>query len=705
MKVIGLGSSVACMAAGHATSNTDGRDSRPNIIFILTDDQRWDAMSCMGHDFVRTPNMDRIAREGTLFTNAFCTTSLCSPSRATFLTGTYAHTHGVINNYGREYDPAITPTYPALLQKAGYETAHVGKWHQAPHDEPRQGYDYWLSFRDQGIYHNPWLNENGRRFQAQGYTTDLLSDYAVNFIKQDRERPFCLTLSHKAVHEPFQPPQRHKGLYKGATLKEPASFKDDFAGKSKWHRREYTNPDCGWRFRSSEFRTEQVPERIPPGEWDRPKAWWNEGERWRAYYECINSVDDGIGRLYEALEESGQRENTLIVFASDNGYFLGEHRRHDKRIPYEESIRIAFLVSYPRSVPAGRRCEALVLNTDLAPTVLDYAGIEIPKTVQGKSLRRVLEGSDKPLRDAIFHEYYVDLVHTYPRMLCVRTRDMKYITYPDIDDIDDMYDLARDPHELVNVAEDPAYGDRKAALQAQLKRLMEETDYRHEPPNLTPGAAKGGPKGVMLNLAFGETANGRIPDKSGNGLDGLAPGLKLVQGPGGKTAEFTGKEVVTVTNSEKLDPSKGAWTVEARIRPSADGAILSHGDERNGYALFIEQGVPGVAIMENHGWMTSRTIVDGKQDCRGQWTHLAAVISERKMWLYVNGELADWLPVPVPLTQLPGGDLLVGQSGKEPVDKELPLQPYKGLISMLRLHRGPMTKKDIKVLMYGLLTS
>jgi len=701
LKAVGAGSATVVIdgcAGRFGKMRENGLDARPNIIFILTDDQRWDAMSCMGHEFLNTPNMDRIAREGTLFTNAFCTTSLCSPSRATFLTGTYAHTHGVINNNGREYDPDITPAYPELLQKAGYRTAHIGKWHQAWHDAPRRGYDYWLSFRGQGVYRNPWFNENGRRFQVKGYTTDLLSDYAVEFIKRNRRGPFCLTLSHKAVHEPFQPPDRHKQLYKDATLKEPASFKDDFSGKAKWQRR-WMLKEWGWRLRSSDLRDEQVPESAPPDRWDDPKLWWNENERWRAYYRCIISVDDGIGRIYDALEETGQLENTLIVFASDNGYFLGEHRRHDKRVPYDEAMRIAFLVSFPKAVPAGRTIDELVINTDLAPTVLDYAGVEIPKTVQGVSLRPVLEGKTEKLRDAVLHEYYVDLVHSIPRTLCVRTKEFKYISYPDIDDIDEMYDLRNDPYEMVNLSGDSMYADRKAGLKRELERQLQEVGYRREVPDLTPGVANDAPQGLMLSLAFDKAGDGKVPDLSGNGLDGVALNLNTVEGRQGRAGEFTGDVTVRIEKSQKLDPSKRPWIVEVWVNPHEDGTILSHSDERNGYAMFVDKGVPGIAIKNNMGWAASRTIVDGKRRCRNEWTHLVAVIKEREMLLYVNGELADWLPVPVPLTQLPNGPVLIGCDNKVPVDEELTAKPFKGLVGSVRMYRGRMSAEDVARLM------
>ena len=671
------------------------KKDRPNIIFILTDDQRWDAMSCMGHKFLKTPNMDRIAKEGALFTNAFCTTSLCSPSRATFLTGTYAHIHGVINNNGREYDPDITPIYPKLLQKEGYTTAHIGKLHMAPDDRPRRGYDHWISFRGQGVYNNPTLNINGKRQKVTGYTTDLLSDYAADFIRQQGEKPFCMTLSHKAVHEPFTPPARHKDLYKGEKLDEPVSFIDDFAGKAKWQRR-FAVKDWRWRFRSSEFRTMKVPDSVPIEKPFEDKShWWNENNRWLEQYKCIKSIDEGLGRVFEALEQMGKLDDTIIVFASDNGYFIGEHRRHDKRVPYDEAIRIAFLMMYPKAIKPNIRIDEPITNIDLAPTLLDYAGATIPKTVQGLSLRPLLDGTQKSIRKAIFHEYYVDLVHSIPRTLCVRTKDFKYITYPDLDDIDEMYDLKNDPQELNNISQDRNFATKKQELKTELDRLLKETKYRTEVPDLTPGRMIKAAEGIMLSYSFGKVSNGLLLDLSGNSNNTKLGNVNIVKDENKQAAEFTGAETIKVNATKNLDPSKGPWVIEAMVKARADGAILGHGDERNGYALFIDKGIPGAAIRNDMYWAISTSIVDGKENCIGKWTHIAAVIKENEMKLFINGRLADWMPIPVPLVKLPSSKLLIGSDCKFGADKELTSRGFKGLVTSIKMRRKSFSDKEI----------
>lgn len=650
----------------------------------------------MGHKFLKTPNMDRIAKEGALFTNAFCTTSLCSPSRATFLTGTYAHIHGVINNNGREYDPDITPIYPELLQKAGYTTAHIGKLHMAPHDRPRRGYDHWISFAGQGVYHNPTLNINGKRQKVSGYTTDLLSDYAADFIRQQGDKPFCMALSHKAVHEPFTPPERHKNLHRGERLDQPVSFTDDFTGKAKWQRR-LALKDWRWRYRSSEFRTQNVPDKFPvEKDFEDKSHWWNKNNRWLEQYKCIKSVDEGLGRVFEALEQTGKLDNTIIVFASDNGYFLGEHRRHDKRVPYDEAIRIAFLMMYPKVIKANMRIDEPITNIDLAPTLLDYAGVSIPKTVQGLSLKPLLDGRQKSIRKAIFHEYYVDLVHSIPRTLCVRTKDFKYISYPDlVDDIDEMYDLENDPHELNNISQDPNFAAKKEELKAELDRLIKETKYRTEVPDLSPGKKIKSANGVMLSYSFDKVSKGVVTDLSGNSNNAKLNNIAIVKEGNRHAVKFSGRETIKVNSTKNLDPSKGPWVIEAMVKARKDGAILGHGDKKNGYALFIDNGVPGVAIRNDMYWAMSTSIVDGKENCIGKWTHIVAVIKENEMKLFINGGLADWMPVPVPLSKLPDTEMLIGRDCEVPADKELTSMPFRGLISSVKMYRKILSDKDI----------
>lgn len=442
---------------------------RPNILFILTDDQRWDAMSSMGRPFLKTPNMDRIAREGARFANAFVTTSLCSPSRASFLTGMYAHAHGVRVNSGTDPRPDIA-TFPMLLQGAGYDTAWIGKWHMARHARPRPGFNYWLSFVDQGEYLNPALNENGRDFQAAGYMTDLLTDYAVKWLRQPRRGPFCLVLAHKAVHAPFTPAERHRGLFADVRVPKPRSFEDTFAGKPEWYRAAILR-----YLRTEEWRRnkdKKVPASLPPQE-------WNPREETRLnYYRTLCAVDEGIGRVLETLSETGQLDSTFIVFASDNGYFQGEHGLIDKRLIYEESIRIPLLIRYPKRIKPGTLVDALALNIDLAPTLLELAGLPTPSNVQGRSFLPLLEHRPVRWRTSFLYEYFEENAFPgIPTMLAVRTERWMYARYPELKDLDELYDLKSDPYELRNLAEDPGSRARVKEMRAELERLLKEAEY------------------------------------------------------------------------------------------------------------------------------------------------------------------------------------------------------------------------------------
>jgi N-acetylglucosamine-6-sulfatase len=459
------------LALGAPLSDRAGAADRPNVVVILVDDQRWDAMSCAGHPFVRTPHIDRIAASGARFVNAFVTTSLCSPSRASFLTSTYAHVNGVRTNEGQEFGPPLR-SFPALLRDAGYETAFVGKWHMRPDANPRPGFDYWLSFKGQGVYNDPQLNENGRDFKAQGYMTDLLTEYAVRWLQnQQLSRPFCLYLAHKAVHGPFTPAPRHANLYRGVEVPKPASFDDTFADKPEWIRASMVR---GAR-RDEWLKNKDVP--VPPS--IAPVKWRPRDQGRLDYFRTLAAVDESVGKVLDTLEQMGALDSTVIVFASDNGFFQGEHRRGDKRLMYEESIRIPLLMRYPPLIRAGSLPDPMILNIDLASTLLEIAGVEAPPYMQGRSFRALLGGGPYRPREAFLYEYYQEQwLPGIPTMFGVRTPRWKYITYPEIHDIDELYDLQRDPHEMRNLALDPSYAPELRVMKEELARLQRETAAR-----------------------------------------------------------------------------------------------------------------------------------------------------------------------------------------------------------------------------------
>src|SRR5687768_10447564 len=343
-------------------------DARPNVIFIITDDQRWDCMGAAGHPFLKTPNMDRIAREGAMFTNAFVTTPLCSPSRASFLTGRYVRANGIKGNNPSYNEPShALVTFPRLMRDAGYASAYVGKWHMGNDDSARPGFDRWVSFKGQGRYVDPTLNIDGKAEEKTGYVTDILTDYAVDYLNQEHDKPFVLYVGHKAVHGPFTPAPRHANLYGDEKLPQRPNVKADITGKPAIRREVDGKPTYN------------------------PEKGVGENSI-RNQLRCLVSVDEGIGRILEALDKNNLAENTLVIFTSDNGYFWNEHFMGDKRAAYEESIRVPLVMRWPKGIKPGTKVEKMVLNVDVAPTLLELAGAKSPEKVHGRSLAPLMKG-------------------------------------------------------------------------------------------------------------------------------------------------------------------------------------------------------------------------------------------------------------------------------------------------------------------------
>ena len=425
-------------------------DEQPNIVFILTDDQRYDAMSCAGHPFLRTPNLDRLAAEGVRFGNAFVTIALCAPSRACFLTGQYAHSHGIKDNKTHLDDSTIT--FPRVLHDAGYDTAFMGKWHMDGQEGPRPGVNRWVSFKGQGEYWPSALNVDGRMTNVAGHMTDVLTDFAVDWLKQPRKSPFMLYLSHKSVHGPFTPPIRHSKLYSDAKVPRPETMGKDYEGQPKW-----LENAQGWNLGTRKADPEAHARFV------------------RNYNRCIVGIDESVGRVLSTLQDIGALDNTVVVFAGDNGYFQGEHDLRDKRAMYEESIRIPLLMRYPRLVRPAKLENRMVLHIDLCPTLLDLAGVKVPETVQGRSWKPLLKGKASDWRRDFLYEYWEEKPFPIPTIRGVRTDRWKYIEYPEIDDTSELYDLKNDPIETKNLINSPSAAATLADMRARLARLLKET--------------------------------------------------------------------------------------------------------------------------------------------------------------------------------------------------------------------------------------
>jgi N-acetylglucosamine-6-sulfatase len=426
---------------------------RPNIVFVLVDDLRFDELGCTGHPFAQTPHADRLAREGALYRNAFAATPLCSPSRASFLTGQYPLRHGIRDNTDRSARSHQLVTWPRLLNDSGYRTAFIGKWHMGVDDSRRPGFDHWVSFPGQGESFDPPLNVDGKPVAARGYITDILTDHAVAFIEREASRPFCVYLSHKAIHPNVAqgPDGKVTGSGEAADFKVAPRHKDLYAGLPLPRRGNYKTPP-----RHKPALQQSIPG-VPP----LSPATATDDETIRNRMRMTKAIDEGLGRILAVLEKAGQLDNTAIVFTSDHGYFYGEHcLSPERRLAYEEAIRIPLLIRYPRAYRPGTRIDAMTMSTDLFSMCLGWAGLPAPRV---------------PRRDAVLIEYYSDTV--FPRMRnmgyeAVRTARWKLIRYRDQQGADELYDLRTDPFELDNRIADPRAP--KAQLATKLDALLRQ---------------------------------------------------------------------------------------------------------------------------------------------------------------------------------------------------------------------------------------
>ena len=452
-----------------ATVGVANAEPPPNVLFILCDDLRPDALGCYGSAHVKTPRIDALAADGVRFTNAFCTTSLCSPSRASILTGLYAHTHGVRNNF-TELPPAL-PHWPARLKQQGYATAYVGKWHMGEdNDAPRPGFDWFVSHKGQGKYFDTEWNIDGERREVRpGYYTTVVTDFCLDWLKrQPAGRPWALCLGHKAPHSFYFPEPRHAHAFDGVRVRYPESaFRLD--GKPDWIRQRLTTwhgiygPLFEWR------KTFPDP---------RPEAVADFENMVHAYWGTILSVDESTGRLVDHLRETGQLDDTLIVFMGDNGLLEGEHGMVDKRTMHEPSIRVPLVARGP-GLPQGKVVSGQVLTEDVAPSILDLCAAPAIEGSDGRSWRRLAGEGDPGWRTEWLYEYDYEKQFPYtPNIRGLRTDRWKFVRYPHGDGTPDrhlpeLYDLANDPGELVNLAADPAHAATRADLERRLAALLE----------------------------------------------------------------------------------------------------------------------------------------------------------------------------------------------------------------------------------------
>ena len=459
--------------------------SRPNILFIMSDDHASHAISSYGSRINQTPNLDRIADGGMILQNCFCVNSICTPSRANILTGTHSHLNGV-KTLSDPLD-GRKPNVAKMLQADGYQTAMVGKWHlgHGGNADPT-GFDYWNVLPGQGLYHDPVMLEPDGEKTHKGYTTDIITDFSLEWLQnRDKERPFFMMCHHKAPHRPWDSDEKHAQMFEDEDVPMPDNFFDDYANRSN------AAKDAKMRvFGHMSERDLKIDTLGPPPEGlsEKELANWQYQRYIKEYLRCVASIDDNVGRMLDYLDAEGIADDTLVIYTSDQGFFLGDHGWYDKRFMYEESLRMPFLVRYPREIQPGSSCDAMALNIDFAETWLDYAGLSTPEDMQGTSLRPLFN-SETPddWRTSMYYRYWMHLTHHHvPAHYGIRTHRYKLIYYygealgttGSIDEPKEpeweLFDLEKDPNEMCSVYDDPAYADIVTELTAELYRLKAE---------------------------------------------------------------------------------------------------------------------------------------------------------------------------------------------------------------------------------------
>src|SRR6056297_211530 len=477
----------SCLLIAHAFAAEPSQ--RPNVLYIMADDHGYQALSCYGSQLIQTPNLDRIANEGMRFDRAFVTNSICGPSRAVMLTGKHSHINGFVRN-GNRFDGS-QPHLGKFMQSAGYQTAVVGKWHLGT--DPT-GFDYFHVLRGQGPYYNPNMLTSNGNVKHTGYTTDIITDVTLDWLKEKRdpEKPSMLVYQHKAPHRNWMPGPDHLNDFDDVTIPEPATLFDDYEGRTSPAR--YQKMTVAKDLNANDLKLTK-----PRGLTPEQAAVWNkaygeknrafeaanlEGEdlvRWKYqrydkdYLRCVQSVDDNVGRVLDYLDETGLAESTIVIYTSDQGWYLGEHGWFDKRWMYEESFRTPLMVRWPGKIAAGSVSDQMVMNLDFAPTILAAVGESVPAPMQGKSFVPVLTGEQSGrFRDAVYYHYYeFPGPHSVAKHYGVRTDRYKLIHFYEVDSWE-LFDLETDPHELTSVYEDDSYSEVKAMLEKRLAELRQQ---------------------------------------------------------------------------------------------------------------------------------------------------------------------------------------------------------------------------------------
>ncbi len=688
---------------------TAAENTRPNILFVFTDDHASHAIGAYGSKINQTPNIDRLAREGMLFQNCFCTNSICAPSRAVILTGKHNHLNGVIDNRVR-FDGS-QQNVAKLLGAAGYQTAIVGKWHLKT--EPT-GFDFWRVLPGQGSYYNPVFRTPEGNIKLEGYTTDIITDLALDWLTEGRnpDEPFFLMYQHKAPHRNWQPGPDYLTMYDNTTIPEPPTLFDDYEGRTSAAK---TQEMTVREHLTAKDLKLVAPKNLTPKQLELWHAAYGpknrlfyssnlEGDeliRWKYqrymkdYLRCVASVDDNLGRVLDYLDESGLAENTVVIYSSDQGFYLGDHGWFDKRWMYEESLRMPLLVRWPKAIKPGQLDDHLVQNLDFAETFLDIAGVEIPTDMQGESLVPLLRGEDPDgWRESIYYHYYEwPGAHMVQRHYGVRTDRYKLVYYYPIDEWE-LFDLQKDPDELTSVYDDEAYQDVVTRLKAELSRLRKEYQVEsfQEPAWPKPKSDK---LSMALRFDFRGVEARTVPDVSGGDHLGRVNGGFEIQSSDRSAVKLLGEAAIAVDRaSAELDPSLGAVAVGAWCRADQpEGVIIAHGGEAQGYSLYLDDARPTFSVRSG-GILTS---VSADPIPLGQWVHLVGVLDpDGQMRVIVNGRPGKPQASGRTIGSKPADGLSIGADTGSFVGSYASPLHFHGSLSDVRIYWGKFSQEELQ---------
>lgn len=678
-----------CLGLFLITANVACAADRPNFLFIYTDDQRWDALGVVQREqgekgrfpWLESPNLDKLAADGVRFRNAFVVTALCAPSRAAYLTGRYGHLNGIVNNHTPFAESSVT--HASLMRAAGYRTAYIGKWHMGGQSGQRPGFDFSASFVGQGVYFDCPIEVNGVRTPSQGFVDDVSTDYAIRFITENKEKSFSLVLGYKTCHGPFTPPPRTEKTYSDAearvvpNLNTTAIYKSNAALDAPATKKKAAAKATGL---------------VDP---NAKTVRTNLG-----MFRGLRAIDENVGKLLDTLDRLGLSENTVIVYSSDNGYYLGEHGLGDKRSAYDESLRIPMLLRYPKLGVKGKLIDRMVLNIDLAPTWLDLAGLSIPKEMQGRSWKPLLTGDAAKVdwRDAWFYSYFREGNFPIPTVTAVRTDTAKLIKYPGHDEWTEVFDLQSDPFETRNLASIPQHAALRQKLEAEYERQSRAVQY-HVPdfadekqkPNQSSAATT--PRAPLnawvLDFRFDNIDGTRVADASTHKNHGQAHGTKLVEGRDGtKVLAFDGQGHIDVPVSASLDPSAGPLAIEATFKATADGVVLARGGQSLGYILSVTDGKPTFTYRTQSGTKT----VSSPKSIIGEWKTVTAwITTDKRLVLEVSGEPPVQTKLDEFIHKNPTDGLQIAADLRSFVLEKAQPQ-FQGLIERVRIYSGELAK-------------